>query len=122
MRIGIPVEEKDLGAMVSASFGRAPYFLIYETETKTATFVDNRALSSPGGAGLKAAQMIVDGQVEVVLTPQCGKNAAEVLRSAGIKIFKTTLTSAQESIDAFAHDQLSLLEDIHAGFHGHGGE
>lgn len=122
MRIGIPVDEKDPGAMVSASFGRAPYFLIYETETKTATYADNTALSSPGGAGLKAAQMIVDGQVEVVLTPRCGKNAAEVLHSAGIKLFKTTLASAKESIDAFAHDQLPLLEDIHAGFHGHGGE
>lgn len=122
MRIGIPVDEKDLGAMVSASFGRAPYFLIYETETETATFVDNTALSSPGGAGLKAAQIIVDAQVEVVLTPQCGKNAAEVLRSAGIKLFKTTFASAKENIDAYAHDQLPLLEDIHAGFHGHGGE
>jgi predicted Fe-Mo cluster-binding NifX family protein len=34
MKIAIPVDEKTLESNVCASFGRTPYFLIYDTETK----------------------------------------------------------------------------------------
>ncbi len=57
----------------------------------------------------------------VLLTPRCGENAAEVLKSADIEIFKTTSASVKDNIDAFIDGKLPLLDEIHAGFHGHGG-
>ncbi|MDD4564475.1 MAG: NifB/NifX family molybdenum-iron cluster-binding protein [Eubacteriales bacterium] len=121
MKIAIPVDEKVLESNVCVSFGRTPYFLIYDTETKESVFIDNSAASSAGGAGIKAAQTIVDNKANVLLTPRCGENAADVLKSADIKIFKTTFASVKDNIDAFNDGKLSLLDEIHAGFHGHGG-
>jgi predicted Fe-Mo cluster-binding NifX family protein len=34
MKIAIPVDEKTLESNVCVSFGRTPYFLIYDVETK----------------------------------------------------------------------------------------
>ena len=68
MKIPIPVDEKDMGTNVCVSFGRTPYFLIYDTETKESTFLDNSAATSTGGAGIKAAQTLVDNKVNVLLT------------------------------------------------------
>ena len=121
MKIAIPVDEKTLESNVCASFGRAPYFLIHDPETKESVFIDNSAATSTGGAGIKAAQTIVDNKANVLLTPRCGENAADVLKSADIKIFKTTSASAKDNIDDFMAGKLSLLDEIHAGFHGHGG-
>lgn len=121
MKLAIPVDEKNQETSVCVSFGRTPYFLVYDTETKESVFLDNSAAASSGGAGIKAAQMIVDKKVNALLTPRCGENAADVLKAADIKIFKTTNASAMENIDAFSAEKLSLLEEIHAGFHGHGG-
>ena len=121
MKIAIPVDEKTMETSVCASFGRAPYFLIYDTETKESVFIDNSAASSTGGAGIKAAQIIVDNKANALLTPRLGENAAEVLKPAEIKIYKTTTGSAKDNIDAFIAGKLSLLDEIHAGFHGHGG-
>jgi predicted Fe-Mo cluster-binding NifX family protein len=121
MKIAIPVDEKTLESNVCASFGRAPYFLIYDTETKESVFIDNSAAASAGGAGIKAAQTIVDNKANVLLTPRCGQNAADVIKSANIKIFKTTSASAKDNIAAFVDGKLPLLDEIHAGFHGHGG-
>ena len=90
MKIAIPVDEKTLESSVCASFGRTPYFLIYDIETKESIFLDNGAVASTGGAGIKAAQTIVDHNVSVLLTPRCGENAAAVLKAAEIKIYKTT--------------------------------
>ena len=60
MKIAIPVDDKSLNSAVSQSFGRAPYFFFYDTETEESDFLDNGAVASQGGAGIKAAQAIVD--------------------------------------------------------------
>lgn len=122
MKIAIPVDEKDLKSNVCISFGRAPYFLIYDTETKESIFLDNSAATSAGGAGIKTAQTIVDNKATALLTPRCGENAANVLQAADIKIYKTTNTSINDNIEAFVAGKLSLLNDIHAGLHNHGGK
>jgi predicted Fe-Mo cluster-binding NifX family protein len=96
MKIAIPVDEKSLESNVCVSFGRAPYFLVYDTETKESIFHDNGAAASTGGAGIKAAQTIVDNKVNALLTPRCGENAANVLKSADIKIYKTAGISAKK--------------------------
>ena len=121
MKIAIPVDEKSVDSNVCVSYGRTPYFLIYDVDTKESVFLDNSAAASTGGAGIKAAQTIVDNKANVLLTPRCGENAAEVLKSADIEIFKTTSASVKDNIDAFIDGKLSLLDEIHAGFHGHGG-
>jgi predicted Fe-Mo cluster-binding NifX family protein len=120
MKIAIPVDEKTLESNVCASFGRTPYFLIYDIETKESVFIDNSAAASTGGAGIKAAQTIVDNKVNALLTPRCGQNAADVIKSADIKIFKTASASVKDNIAAYIDGKLPLLDKIHAGFHGHG--
>jgi predicted Fe-Mo cluster-binding NifX family protein len=119
MKIAIPVDEKTLESNVCASFGRTPYFLIYDIETKESIFIDNSAAASTGGAGIKAAQTIVDNKVNALLTPRCGQNAADVIKSADIKIFKTASASVKDNIAAYIDGKLPLLDEIHAGFHGH---
>jgi predicted Fe-Mo cluster-binding NifX family protein len=120
MRIAIPVDEKSIGASVCQSFGRAPYFLIYDTDSKESEFINNSAAASQGGAGIKTAQAVVDYRIGALLTPRCGENASEVINAANIKIYKTTDASAPDNINAFINGKLSLLDEIHRGFHNHG--
>ena len=121
MKIAIPVDNKSLDSNVSASFGRSSYFLIYDTESKESSFIENTAVHSSGGAGIKAAQTVADSGAKAVLTPRCGQNAAEVLKAAGIELYKTVAGNAEENIAAFSDKKLSALDDIHAGFRGRGG-
>lgn len=120
MRIVMPVDEKSMESIVCQSFGRTPYFLIYDTDTKDTIFLDNSAVASQGGAGIKAAQIIVDNKVNAVLTPRCGQNAADVIKAADIEIYKTMNHSIQDNINALIEGKLALLEEIHPGFHNHG--
>jgi predicted Fe-Mo cluster-binding NifX family protein len=121
MKIAIPVDDKSLQSKICVSFGRTPYFLIYDTETKESKFFDNSAAASQGGAGIKAAQAIVDEDVSALITPRLGENAAEVLKAADIKLYKTMNDSVVDNIEAFVTDSLIILNEIHAGFHNHGG-
>ena len=121
MKIAIPVNDNSITSGVCGSFGRAAYFLIYDTNSKEEVFLDNGAASSQGGAGIKAAQIIADQKVEALLTPRCGQKAADVLKPAGVKLYQTTGSSVQDTVNDFIEGKLSLLLDTHPGLHNHGG-
>ena len=120
MILAIPAGEKNIQSLVYSSFGRAPFFLFYNTKEESFHFVENDAAQSSGGAGIKAAQTIVDHQANTVLSPQCGQNAAEVLQGANIPILQSIQGSLQENIQAFTSGLLNPLHDIHEGHHSHG--
>lgn len=117
MKIALPVDEKSLTSTVCISFGRCPFFLFYDTETKQADYFDNSAFNAQGGAGIKAAQKIVDEKAVALLTVRCGENAATVLKAAQIKIYKVKEGTVQDNIDAFLKGELSILGQIHPGLH-----
>ena len=118
MKLAIPVDEQKLDTTVCMSYGRTPFFMIYDTDKKDAAYLDNSAISAMGGAGIKASQSLVDAGAEAVLTQRLGENAAEVLGAAGIPIYKTVHEKALDNIEAFEKDELEILTEIHAGFHG----
>ncbi|HZK53775.1 MAG TPA: NifB/NifX family molybdenum-iron cluster-binding protein [Desulfosporosinus sp.] len=119
MIIAMPVDEQSMETTVCQSFGRTPYFLIYDTESMESVFLNNSGAASQGGAGIKAAQTIVDHKVSALLTPRCGENAAEVINATNIKMYKTINDSIKDNIDALNNGQLSLLDEIHPGLHDH---
>ena len=86
MRIAISATGTNLDAEVDPRFGRCQSFIIVDVETNEFEGVDNTSATAAGGAGISAAQMIVEKGVEAVLTGNCGPNAHQVLSSAGIKI------------------------------------
>lgn len=120
MKIAVPSEEKTLDSLVCQSFGRTYYFMVVDSSTMNAEIIDNQAVSSQGGAGIKAAQAVVDSGAEVVITFHCGQNAADVLKAAGIKIFKAVPGTVNDMIAKYNSGELQELLEIHPGYHQHG--
>ncbi len=121
MKIAVPAEEKMIESNVSQSFGRTYYFVVADTETLEFEVIDNQAVSSQGGAGIKAAQAVVDSGAGVVVTFHCGQNAADVLKAADIKILKAVPGTVTEMVQKYKAGELAELSEIHPGYHQHGG-
>ncbi len=49
MRIAIPMNEMRMESEVCVSFGRAPYFLVYDTQSDVSNFFENPGAASQGG-------------------------------------------------------------------------
>lgn len=96
--------------------------MLKDTETNEVIFIENTAADAQGGAGIKAAQLLVDQGVDVVLSPRLGKNAADVLEGSKIQLFKTNDKNVAANIEDYLAKQLEALTDIHPGFHGTGFE
>ena len=115
MKIILPVNEKSMKVNVNSSFGRANYFLLYNSKTKEQLYLENIAQFSSGGAGIKAAQIIVDSGANVVLTERCGENAANVLKKAGVALYQVNEnTKVEKAINDFLQDKLPLLLEHHS--------
>ena len=116
MKIIIPLDENKKDVCVS--FGRTPLFLLHDTETKETEYLVNPAAEAEGGAGILAAQFVVDSKAQILITVRCGENAAEVLKEAQMKIYKSSTVDAQENIALYEEGKLEELTRFHAGFHG----
>lgn len=88
MKIVFSSSGKDLDSNLDLRFGRCPYFLIYDTENKEVKVLENAGQSASGGAGIAAAQQVADENVDTVVTSNMGPNAFNLLKEAGIKIYK----------------------------------
>ncbi len=88
MKLAISSSENNLDSQVDLRFGRAKGFIIYETDNDAFEFVDNvQNLEAAQGAGIQAAQNVVNKNVEAVITGHCGPKAFRVLSTSGVKIY-----------------------------------
>ena len=86
MKIAIASKGKNPESQVHEKFGRADYFLITDQDGKEiAETINNNAKNNSTGAGIAAAQMLVDKNVEIVVAGNLGPKAEDVLNIAGIK-------------------------------------
>lgn len=101
MKIAITATGTTLENDVDARFGRCPYFIIVDPDTLEYEYIDNASAQAGGGAGIAAAQMIVEKGVEAVLTGNCGPNAYNVLSPAGIKVVTGVAGNLRDVIEDY---------------------
>jgi predicted Fe-Mo cluster-binding NifX family protein len=99
MKICVTSEGKDLDSKVDSRFGRCKYFIFVDTETLQFEAIENPSLSSTGGAGIQAGQLMSAQGVKAVLTGNVGPNAHQVLSAAGIEIFTGVSGTIKEAIE-----------------------
>lgn len=114
MKIAIPLDENRQD--VCMVLARAPFFLFWEDGAETV--VENPAASAQGGAGLQAAQFLVDQAVTALVTPRCGQNAADVFTAADIQIYHSAHKAAADDLAACREGKLEPLTHFHGGYQG----
>jgi predicted Fe-Mo cluster-binding NifX family protein len=117
MKIAISATGTNPDTEVDPRFGRCQYFVIADLETNEFEGVDNTSASAGGGAGISAAQMIVEKGVEAVLTGNCGPNAHQVLSSAGIKIITGVSGKIKDVIEEYKLGTYSAAQQPNVADH-----
>lgn len=87
MKIAVTANGNDLDAPVSLVVGRCSTFVFVDTGTMTFEAVANPALSASGGAGIQAAQFVVEYGTQAVLSGNVGPNAYEVFLAANVPVY-----------------------------------
>ena len=119
MRIAVTANGVDLGAAASPVFGRCPTYILVDTETMQYEAIVNPAVSAGGGAGVQAAQFVVERGAQAVVTGNVGPNAFGVFQAAGIPVYLFKEGTVRQAIEAYSGGQLSSTSgatvSAHAG-------
>lgn len=120
MQIAITLaDNKGLESSISPIFGRCPFYILIDPESKGFKIEENPAQSASGGAGVKASQWLVENNVAAVISGNLGPKAHDVLSSANILAFKFKGGSIEETLKAYNSKELeSFFEpnvDAHSG-------
>jgi len=112
MIIMISAQGNELESQVNPRFGRTPWFIKYDTREKAWEAYENQAVFQRGGAGVSAAQFLIDQGVQVAISGAFGPNASQALSAGNIKMvtFDNEQLTVQEIIDAY---QAGNLQEIH---------
>ncbi len=88
MKICFAVEnDAGLDSVMDSRFGRASYFLIYDTEEgKILSAQENPYKNEGHGVGLKSASFVVENDCRILFGAQPGPKADAILSQAGIKV------------------------------------
>jgi predicted Fe-Mo cluster-binding NifX family protein len=123
MRVVVTSDGSSLDAAVSPVFGRCQTYVFVDTDTMRHEAVANPAAGAPGGAGIQAAQFIVQRGTEAIVTGNVGPNAFSVLRSAGIPVYLCSGPgTVQQAVDELKEGKLQTVSDANVpGHFGSGG-
>jgi predicted Fe-Mo cluster-binding NifX family protein len=90
MKIAISSTDKNIEGAVSDFFGRCPYFIIAEIndgKIEKAEAIKNESTDQNSGAGISAAQLMAEKNVNAVITGNVGPRALDVLEQFKIKVY-----------------------------------
>jgi predicted Fe-Mo cluster-binding NifX family protein len=109
MRIVVTSSGVDLRAPASPLFGRCRAYVFVETESMTFEAVENPAIGAASGAGIQAAQFVVQQGAGAVVTGNLGPNAYDVFQSAGVPVYLFGGGTVRQAAEAF---KTGLLQSI----------
>ena len=108
MKLVISAQNSNLESPVDNRFGRSQWLILFDTQSDQWKAFQNPGASQSGGAGVAAAQFVVDHAAAVVISGDFGPNAARAFQSANIemRLFPKQTLTVQEAVDLYKNDSL----------------
>ncbi len=111
MVVMVSAQQAEFESPVEGRFGRSPWLVRVDTETQEWKAFPNPGAGQSGGAGVAAAQFVIDQQASVVISGDFGPNAANAFRAAKIemRLFSDGIHSVKQAVEALQQGKLPLM-------------
>lgn len=112
MKIMISSHGDTLQSQPNLRFGRTETFILCNLDEDSWEVFDNPAVTASGGAGVAAAQFLIDHSTKVAISGRFGPNAHQALSAAGIKMltFNDSHDTILSVIEAYRNNDLHIEE------------
>jgi len=118
MLIAVSAQGETLDSAVDARFGRAPAFVLVDSETEMLTCIPNtQNLQAAQGAGIQSAQSVVNAGASVLITGNCGPKAFRALSAAGVRVYVGAGGTVRDVIQKYREGALRPAQE--ANVEGH---
>ncbi len=105
MKILLTTEGETLDSKIAKRFGEAPYYLVYDSETKE---LDARVNEGHDDNHQSLVDLVNQG-VKVFILGNTGPNAFNVLKKAGATMYLARQLTAEQALDKLLNSELEEL-------------
>jgi predicted Fe-Mo cluster-binding NifX family protein len=107
MKVAVTSQGQDLSSPVDPRFGRARYFIVFDTETGAFSAADNsQNLNAAQGAGIQAGKNVAALGVQAVITGHVGPKAFATLQAGGVAIYTGATGAVSDAVEQFKAGKL----------------
>lgn len=117
MKVILSSAGKEIESEISPVFGRAPYYLLVDTEDMSVQSYSNPATAQSSGAGVAASQFVLEKEPDAVISSNIGPNAYQVLKAAEVPCFNAAEGSVKAAVEAYKNEDLPILGQANARSH-----
>ena len=118
MKVAVTSQGQDMKSPVDPRFGRAKFFMVVDAESGVFAAHDNaQNLNAAQGAGIQAAQKVIELDMEAVVTGNVGPKAFSALQAGDIKVYIGATGSVEDALAQFNAGQLERVTE--ANVEGH---
>ena len=118
MKIVITSQGTEMSSQVDPRFGRAQYFLLFDTDSDELTAcVRNEQVNAAQGAGVQAAQNVLNLGAEAVITGNVGPKAFAALQAGGVVICIGASGTVAEALEQFKAGELKAVAEANVKGH-----
>lgn len=111
MKIAVTARGEKKTSEVDSRFGRARYFIVFDTDTGEFKSIDNEInLNAIQGAGIQAGETVTGEEVDILLTGHCGPKAFRTLSAAGIKVVTGASGTVDDVIKRYMEGELKEVD------------
>jgi predicted Fe-Mo cluster-binding NifX family protein len=117
VKIVVTSSSTDLDAPTSRVFGRAPFYVLVDTETMSFEALENPERRALRGVGFYSPEWIVERGAQAVVTGSVGPNAFRVLQDLGLPVYLSAGGTVRKAVEAYRAGRLQPAEGPNVSTH-----
>jgi len=121
MKIVVATTAGGLDDTVCPVFGRCPTFTVVDVEgkkIKNSSVLQNQYAGATGGAGIQAAQTVINQGAKAVIAGNYGPNASMVFNQAGVEMVSVQGINVRDAVTKYLEGELSPVTTATAPMFG----
>ncbi len=109
MKICFPVElDNGLDSEIFGHFGSAPHFVVFDTDVKSVSTINNQDLGHVHGM-CNPLKALNGKMVDAIIVGGIGAGAINKLNEMGMKVYKASKGTIQDNIELFEKNTMSEM-------------
>jgi predicted Fe-Mo cluster-binding NifX family protein len=117
MKVVVTTQGATGDSPMDGRFGRAENFMLFDTESNQWQRIENGAIQASEGAGVQAAQTVLNAGASALVTGHCGPKAFRALNAGGIEVYTCAGGTAAEAVEKLRAGELAQLSGPDVGGH-----
>lgn len=111
MLTAVTTDSAALKSLISMSFGRCSFFILFDDTRNSTEIIRNPFANSLGvGAGIQLAQLLIEKNVDTVISPRMGIGPFRLLSSANVRVYRCTGCTALQAVELLNENELIIMD------------